>query len=112
MKWDSCPKIKLFYFSEWLAELRSFKEENRGNKNIAIFGACGYVGSYLTLYLRSAGYEVFAFDMDPKVPKIECTKMHSNSIEVDELQLFDIVIFPLTRTLSYFFVINLKSFNI
>ena len=31
--------------------------------------------------------------MDPKVQKIECTKMHSNSIEVDELQLFDIVIF-------------------
>ena len=46
------------------AELRSFMEENRGNKTIAIFGACGYVGSYLTLYLRSAGYKVFAFDMD------------------------------------------------
>ena len=75
------------------AELSSFNgpstfriPSGKKNETIAIFGACGYVGSYLTLYLRSAGYKVFAFDMDPKVQKVDCKKMHSNSIKDDELR--------------------------
>ena len=66
---------------------------NNEDIKIAIFGACGYVGSYLTLYLSSAGFQVFPFDMNPKVPKPVCKKLHSNSIERYELQSFNTVIF-------------------
>ena len=65
---------------------------NKGIK-IAIFGACGYVGSYLTLYLSSAGFEVSPFDMNPRVPQPVCTKLHSNSVEREYLQSFNTVIF-------------------
>ena len=62
-------------------------------RKIAIFGACGYVGSYLTLHLISSGYTVFPYDMDPQVHKPVCTKMHSNAIGRYELQSYDVVIF-------------------
>ena len=66
---------------------------DKKNKRIAIFGACGYIGSYLTVKLLSNGYNIFPFDMDPKTNRPVCTKLHSNAIPRLELQSFDLVIF-------------------
>ena len=66
---------------------------DKEDTQIAIFGACGYLGSVLTSNLLSNGYNVFPFDMDPQINTPVCTKLHSNSIFRHQLQSFDVVIF-------------------
>ena len=75
-------------FNESLTSTRDVDD-----RRIAIFGASGYVGSYLALYLNSAGLKIISYDMDPKVHQPGCTKMHSNSIESRVLETFEFVIF-------------------
>ena len=59
---------------------------------VAVIGA-GNIGSFLTLHLRSAGFTVAPFDVNPTVPGFEATKKHSRDLSWKELQDFGTVIF-------------------
>lgn len=60
---------------------------------VAITGAAGNIGSYLTLHLRSVGFNVVAYDMDPRIADFVCLPIHSRSIHNDDLQTFGTVVF-------------------
>ena len=60
---------------------------------IAIFGASGNIGSYLTLHLIAAGFEVAAYDMKPTLHSPKSTKLHSSSIDAQHLEKFEFVVF-------------------
>ena len=87
-------KVKLNIHS-MLSNTESGTKEDRNSNigKIAIFGASGNIGSYLTLYLISAGFEVVAYDKEPLLSQPASLKMHSRSIERQELDEYQFVIF-------------------
>ena len=87
-------KVKLNIHS-MLSNTESGKKEDRNSNigKIAIFGASGNIGSYRTLYLISAGFEVVAYDKEPLLSQPASLKMHSRSIKRQELDEYQFVIF-------------------
>ena len=64
-------------------------------RNVAVIGGGGNIGSELTLYLKSKGLNVTAYDDNPQLSRsiLHVIKMNSRSIKIVHLQSYDVIIF-------------------
>jgi nucleoside-diphosphate-sugar epimerase len=77
----------------WIVCVSYFIFHCQASTRIAIIGASGYVGSYLSEFLLRQGLEVVGFDRDPRHLFASVQKYAAADIPDDILKSFDVVIY-------------------